>query len=99
MARLWLIALLVAGCRTELLDPQASTSANDAAMSAPQPTADFSAPDLLAADLASPPDGDICSKENFNGYCPEHFTCCPYGCWGGNDVSGWCAPTEGCPVC
>jgi hypothetical protein len=57
-----------------------------------------------AADLSSLPDlsgssQQPCSPKVPDGYCPANSTCCPFSCWGGNDVTGWCAPGNGCPVC
>jgi hypothetical protein len=57
-----------------------------------------------AADLSQPVDlshssGDPCSPKVPDGVCPPNTTCCPFSCWGGNDVTGWCAPGNGCPVC
>jgi hypothetical protein len=53
-------------------------------------------------DLSSPQDlssSGVCSPKVPNGSCPPNSTCCPFSCWGGNDVTGWCAPGNGCPAC
>jgi hypothetical protein len=64
-------------------------------------TQPFELEDGGAPDLSHPPSGAAppCSPKFPDGVCPPQKTCCPFSCWGGNDVTGWCFDGDGCPVC
>ena len=83
----WLLCLLLLGCRTRPFEEGGLAPAD-------MGRTDIATP----ADMAHPPDAG-CSPAVPNGYCPPGTTCCPFSCWGGNDVTGWCFQGPGCPVC
>ena len=80
----WLLLLTFFGCRTQPFEFEDGGSVPD-----------LSHPDLSRPGGAAPP----CAPQFPHGVCPPQKTCCPFSCWGGNDVTGWCFPGEGCPVC